>query len=179
MGSILFESSGAQDEVTDAATYHLSIYFGLDDDQLSVYVASSSARSISKAWDIVFEIVATIASAKQIFDMTSLIVSDSSDFAASLQTSFQSQGVQIVESSLEVTPPEMRILTATATTVSVTLTSTAASSTITLTSSTAATGTSTATATAASDLSLAARRPVWWLALAASGLLGARSGDRL
>jgi len=219
--SMSFESSGTEDEVTDVVTSHLSNYFGVDDDQLSVSVASSSARSVSSSWDVEFEVVAPIDSAEQLFNATSQVVANPSNFTSALQSSFQLQGLDMVETSLGVTPPEIKIITATVTTVSKTRTSTTASSGTTTsnymsTSTTAATATdtsttdgsvaestsgtltttrtaaATATATIVSTVttapaldenglesSFAKMRQVWLLALATSGLLGARVGERL
>jgi len=199
-GSLSFESSGALDEVTNVVTSYLSSLYGVRDDQILVSVAYASARSVFNSWDVGFEIVAPFVSAEQILDMTNEIVNDCSSFAANLKTHFQSQGMEMVESSLTVAPPDMNVVPATVTSASVTVNNTSATSeavtstttwtsiaipTTTATAISTATATATATAAPTGDLSSAARRSsaakplAWWLALAAAGLIGARIGNRI
>jgi hypothetical protein len=143
-----FVSSGTQGDVTNVVFAHLAALYDVEDDQLSVSVeaASSVIRSSSSSWDVDFEIVAPEGQANEIFEATHQMVNDTSNFSASLAARFQLEGLQVDESSLSVSTPEIKIVTATMTTVSVTETTATATSTQTSTT-TSMTETSTTTST--------------------------------
>ncbi|CAK0822316.1 unnamed protein product [Prorocentrum cordatum] len=120
--SMSFESSGTRDEVTNVIRSRVSFFYGGNGDHRVVHVASASAQSHFNSWDIGFEVVAPLNSAEKVFDMTEEIVNDSFLFTSYLNTSFKSQGMEMVESSLNVAPPEMKISPGTVTSASVTVT---------------------------------------------------------
>jgi hypothetical protein len=131
VSSLSFQATGTQEQVTTVVVDVLVDQYGVEEDQVAVDVTSARrlvARRLqgsgSTAWQVDFEITANKEAVDDAFDLAASQADGTGDalssFTSALSTAFQEVGVTLDASSISVSQPEIKVVTATMTTVSTT-----------------------------------------------------------